>query len=115
MGLKPVTRRTVADADIEAIVDYYLREADAAVAASFVEALHSAVRLIQRYPSIGSSRYAALVRIPDLRTSTLDRFPYVICYLDQESRIDIVRILHARRDIPAWLAESPAHDGDGQE
>jgi len=34
------------------------------------------------------------------------RFSYLIFYVEQDDRLDVWRVLHDRRDIPATLAKS---------
>jgi len=36
----------------------------------------------------------------------LARYPYLVFYVEHADHIDVWRVLDARRDIPAWLAES---------
>nr|MEA2799523.1 toxin ParE1/3/4 [Phenylobacterium sp.] len=33
------------------------------------------------------------------------RYPYLIFYVERDSHVDVWRLLHAERDIPAWLQE----------
>ncbi|MFP4148003.1 MAG: hypothetical protein ACLFUG_02215 [Nitriliruptoraceae bacterium] len=35
------------------------------------------------------------------------RFTYLIFYLEQADRLDVLRVLHAHRDIPASLQDPP--------
>jgi toxin ParE1/3/4 len=35
----------------------------------------------------------------------LKRYPYLVFYVVQDDHIDVWRVLHAHRDIPAWLRE----------
>ena len=70
-----------------------------------VDALEDAYAVLARNPSIGTPRYAAELDIPGLRTWALPRFPYLICYAERQDRIDVWRVLHGRRDIPAHLAD----------
>jgi hypothetical protein len=35
------------------------------------------------------------------------RYPYVVFYVEREDRIDVWRVLHTRRDIPARMHEVP--------
>lgn len=104
-----MTKRTVrfrqrAAADVEAAVDHYRLEAGEAVALDLVAALEEAVTRIRRSPQLGSLRYSYEVDIPELRAIRTRRFPYVIFYLAGDDAIDIWRVLHDRRDIPAALA-----------
>jgi len=43
--------------------------------------------------------------VPELRAWTIKRFPYVIFYVELDPRIDVWRVLHARCDVPATLAD----------
>jgi hypothetical protein len=45
------------------------------------------------------------LRIAGLRSRRVARFPYLIFYVEQEDHIEVRRVLHAKRDIPAWLEE----------
>ena len=56
-------------------------------------------------PGTGSPRHAHLLGIKGLRSRKLGRFPYLILYLERDDHIDVWRILHAQRDIPARLEE----------
>jgi toxin ParE1/3/4 len=106
MNPKPVVPRALANRDVENAVDHYVVEADERVALGFVDALERAYRTIQRHPAAGSPRYAHELGLPGLRTHLLKRYPYLVFYVEQVDRIDVWRILHARRDIPASLQES---------
>ena len=33
-------------------------------------------------------------------------YPYLIFYIERDGHVDVWRVLHALRDIPAWLQES---------
>jgi len=102
MKSKPVVLRTRARPDVDEGVDYYRAESSGApLAARFVAALEAATRAIARHPTAGSPRYAHELNLPGLRTWLLRRFPYLVFYVEREDHIDVWRILHAKRDIPA--------------
>jgi len=103
---KPAQLRAVAANDIERAVDHYRDEAGADVAARFVDAIERAMRRLARQPQLGSLRFAYDLGIPDLRVFPIDRFPYLVFYVEQNDRLDVWRVLHDRRDIPATLATS---------
>jgi toxin ParE1/3/4 len=103
---KAVVPRERAHRDVEMAVDYYRREAGPDVALGFVDALEALYRLIADHPRIGSPRYAHELDLPGLRCRSLDRFPYLVFYVERAGHIDILRVLDARRDIPAWLHET---------
>jgi toxin ParE1/3/4 len=87
-------------------VAYYAREAGLAVALRFAEALRGIYCSVSEQPGIGSPRYANLLGIEGLRSRKLSRFPFLVFYVEREDRIDVWRVLHAQRDIPASLAET---------
>jgi toxin ParE1/3/4 len=99
--------RALAASDVEAAVDYYREEAGHKTALAFVDALEAAINHLQHHPLTGSLRFAFELEIPDLRNWPLQKFPYLIFYVATDNRIDIWRILHARRDIPAHLSSLP--------
>lgn len=106
MTAKPLVVRGAATRDVEQAIDYYLREAGEAVALRFVDALDNAYRVISRTPSIGSPVYGYELNLPGLRHRRLNRYPFLVFYVELDDRIDVWRILHAQRDIPQWMQES---------
>ena len=61
---------------------------------------------VGRNAATGSPRYAHELDLPGLRSWPLKRYPYLIFYVEREDHIDVWRVLHGERDIPAWLHES---------
>lgn len=108
MRSAPIVLRETARRDVEAAIDFYAAEAGEAVALGFVDALERAFRAIRRHPSAGSPRYAVELDLPGLRSRALRRFPYLVFYVDGADEVDVWRVLHAHRDIPAWLQEPGA-------
>jgi toxin ParE1/3/4 len=102
---KPVVPRELANHDVDEAIGYYLSEASDGVALGFVEALERAYRHISRHPASGSSRYGAELNLPGLRSWPLNRFPHLVFYLETKDCIDVWRVLHSARDIPAWMQE----------
>lgn len=103
---KPVVPRELANRDVNEAIAHYLKEAGAEVALSFIDALERAYRHIGSHPASGSSRYASELRLPDLRTWPLNRFPQVVFYLETDKCIDVWRVLHGARDIPTSMQET---------
>jgi toxin ParE1/3/4 len=103
MSDKPLVLREAARQDVEAAVDFYAAEAGEAVALGFVDALERAFRLIRRHPAAGSPRHGLELDLPGLRARGLRRFPYLVFYVDRPDQVDVWRVLHAQRDLPAWL------------
>ncbi len=101
--------RATAEQDIEEAVAFYRDEAGLETALDFIDALEAAIADLCDSPLIGTLRFAFELEIPDLRSWSLRRFPYLVFYVPANDRIDIWRVLHARRDIPAFLTtDSPA-------
>ncbi len=100
---KPIIPRELASRDVEEAVDYYLGEGGEQVALGFVEALERAYCHIASQPASGSPRYAHELNLPGLRFWPLQRYPYLVFYVELADHIDIWRVLHGQRDIPAWL------------
>jgi toxin ParE1/3/4 len=102
---KSVVPRELARRDVEAAVDFYAGEAGAEVALGFIDALQAAYHLGASHPKSGSLRYAYELGLPDLRSVSLKRYPYLVFYHDRPDFVDVWRVLHAKRDIPQWMQE----------
>lgn len=108
MTEKPVIPRAQARRDIEQAVDHYAGIADAPAALGFIDALESALRMIAKHPAAGSPRYGHELDLPGLRNRALKRYLYLVFYMERGDHIDVWRVLHAQRDIPAWLQDQGA-------
>ena len=102
---KPVVLREQARRDIDKAIEHYLTEAGPAVALSFIDALADAHRDIGEQPRIGAIRYAHELGIPGLRFRSAGKFPYLIFYIETAAEIDVWRVLHGARDVPAGMRE----------
>lgn len=100
---KPAALRGRAVRDIDEAVRPYQTEAGARVAGNFIRALEYAVKRIREQPAAGSPRYATELDIPGLRVRALRKFPHLIFYVEKKDDIDIWRVLHGARDIPAGI------------
>ena len=105
MSGKPVVLRERARRDVDEAIEHYLAEAGPAVALGLIDALEDAHRQIGEQPAGGSPRYAHEMDIPGLRFRTVGKFPYLVFYVEREAEIDVWRVLHGARDIPAWMRE----------
>lgn len=103
---KPIIPRQVASQDIDAALAYYIIEALDDVAMGFIDALEAGYRHIGEHPATGSPRYAHELNLPGLRCWQLPDYPYLIFYIELANHIDVWRVLHAQRDISAWLQSS---------
>jgi toxin ParE1/3/4 len=93
--------RRLATQDLRDAATQHAAEADAATARRLIDAVEQAFTVIVRRPWIGSPRHAVDLDWPGLRTHTVRRFPYLIFYVEQTDHLDVLRVLHAHRDIPA--------------
>lgn len=103
--MKPVFLRQEAVEDTEAAIDHYLAECGSDVAGAFIDALEQAYRHLADHPASGSPRYGTELGIADLRRWALSSFPYVVMYVERDDHVDVWRMLHGRRDIPASLQQ----------
>lgn len=109
MSIRPVVPRARARRDVEAALEHYLAEAGERTALGFVAALERAYRNIARHPEAGSPRIGHELDLPGLRSWPLRRYPYLVFYVEQTDHLDVWRVLHAQRDLPAWLREEEEH------
>lgn len=107
MPAREVRFRSLAANDIDNALDHYRTESDNEIALGFIDALEHTIGQISRSPRAGSLEFSYEVGIPQLRARKLRRFPYVVFYLPHDDRIDVWRVLHSRRDIPAALTDDP--------
>lgn len=103
--MKPVIRHRKADQDIAQAAEYFGKHGGLRLELEFVEALAAAFGHLSRHPDAGSERYANPLRLEGLRFWPMRKFPYLIFYLDRGDRLEVLRVLHAERDIPAWLQD----------
>ena len=93
--------------DIREAVLTYAETASDRVVSDFLMALEDAYRFISSNPAAGSPRYAHQLNISGLRGWRLRRFPFIAFYIEGKNRIDVIRVLHAHRDIAASLWNLP--------
>lgn len=106
MTRKPVVPRQAANRDVEEIIDYYVAEGATRAAADFITELQRAFDRIAAHPALGSPRYALELRTPRLRSWPLRRFPYLVFYVEHDPFIEVWRVLHGQRDVPAWMRDA---------
>jgi len=102
--MKPIVRRWLAEQDVEQAIAHYLALSPAA-ALGLVDALEAGFARIRPHPEAGSPRYAHALDLPGLRSLPLGHYPYVVFYVVGADVIDVWRVLHAHRDIPALFRE----------
>lgn len=105
MSVKPVVPRALASRDVDQAIEHYLDEGGERVGLGFIDALEKAYRHIARHPASGSPRYAQELDLPGLRVWPLKRYPHLVFYVERDDHIDVWRVLHSQRDLPAWMGE----------
>ena len=105
MSVKPVIPRALASRDVDQAIEHYLDEGGERVGLGFIDALERAYRHIARHPASGSPRYAQELDLPGLRVWPLKRYPHLVFYVERNDHIDVWRVLHSQRDLPAWMGE----------
>jgi toxin ParE1/3/4 len=107
---KPVIRRQRARKDVEDAADYYYENGGEVLELQFIDAVEETFGLVAEMPGIGSPRYAETLQRSGLRCLRVKRFPYLVLYIAHPDRIDMLRILHQHRDIPAILQDGSDED-----
>ncbi|CAG2157245.1 type II toxin-antitoxin system RelE/ParE family toxin [Cupriavidus numazuensis] len=97
--------RPAARSDAHAAQDWY-HDAAPGLGEAFTEELLGVLDFLTTHPGVGSRRYAHFLPDASLRVWALERFPFLVFYRVSDEVIDVVRILHERRDI---LADLIAH------
>ena len=105
MKAKPIVPRALALQDVDAAISHYASEGGAQLALGFIASLEAAFAHLGRQPASGSTRHAHELGLPGLRTWRLGRFPYLVFYVERADHVDVWRVLHGARDIPAWLQD----------
>ena len=105
MSRSKVIWRDSATEDLRQAALYYEREGGLLLARRFLHAAESTARRAADNPRAGATRYGALLGITGLRTWRVQRFPYLVFYVENATQIEIRRVLHTRRDLLAELDE----------
>lgn len=95
----------MARTDVDEAAAWYAEQGGTVLELRFVDALSAAFGHIARHPANGSSLRGMPPDVGELRFWPLKRFPYLVFYLQHGAGVDVWRVLHAERDIPAWLHE----------
>jgi toxin ParE1/3/4 len=103
--VKPVVPREQANRDVDEAIAHVLGEDAGPAALGFVDALERAYTDIGRHPGTGSPRYAHELNLPGLRAWPLTRYRHLVFYVERPDHVDVWRVLHGQRDIPAWMQD----------
>lgn len=103
MKSKPVIPRVLANRDVDEAIKHYLDQDAESAALGFIDALEQAYAHISRNAATGSPRYAHELNLLGLRFWPLTRYPHLVFYIEKDDHVDVWRVLHGERDIPAWI------------
>ena len=103
MKSKPIIPRGLANRDVDAVIAHYLDQNAESAALGFIDALKQAYVHSGRHAATGSPRYSHELNLPGLRFWPLTRYPHLVFYIEMDDHIDVWRVLHGERDIPAWM------------
>lgn len=106
MKVKLVVPRERANLDVDDAITHYLSEGAEPAALAFVSALEQAYSHISQWPGTGSPRHTHELNLPGLRFWALTGFPYLVFYFERDEHVDVWRVLHGQRDIPARMNEA---------
>lgn len=87
--------RVLAREDIQHIVDYYDR-IRSHIADTFLENLYAEFDVIVENPNLFQKKYR------NTRVRYLKKFPYGIHYIVQEETIEILAVIHTKRNPEIW-------------
>ena len=107
MGGKRVVPSARTRQDIRHITAWYRQQGGAGLALRWNDAIKSALQHIGAHPKTGFTHYASELRLEGLRCWPVHGFPYLLFYREQEAQVEVARVLHAQRDIPAWMGSAP--------
>ena len=93
--MKPYRIHPTARREIEAAALYY-QEKQSGLERRFLNALEDAIRRIRTTPSI----YRPIEG--DIRKCRLPRFPFGVIFRDRPERIEILAVMHLRREPGYW-------------
>ena len=105
MKARPVVLRATADRDIATAIGHYQTEGPATLTMNFISGIESAFRHIAQFPGSGSPKYGLALNLPGLRSWPVEGFPYLVFYTETTTHLDVWRVLHAERDIPASILD----------
>ena len=91
----PVVTRSEAEEDLAEARDWYENNR-VGLGDEFLDSAEKFFERISEFPEL----YAIVVK--NIRRGKLDRFPYVVYYRFLKDKIEVLAVLHGRRDAKAW-------------
>ena len=94
----PVVLTPEAEADFDAAADWYQEQAG--LGAKFTACAREALNQIGQMPEL----HAILHR--DIRRSKVQKFPYNVYFRVRADRVEVIAVLHSRRDPSVWKSRA---------
>lgn len=96
-------------ADIALQADYYAQKEGVTLAHRFTEAVKTTARLLTMHPWIGKKTDYTHPKLAGIRLFPLGKpfDKHLIFYRVGRDTLDIVRVVHGRRDLPRRLLDAP--------
>ena len=102
----PVSFRPAARADLLRQFEYFLEVANAELAHRFLDAVEAAALRLSEHPRIGALQGSKHPLLQGVRAWPIPEFEDILCfYVDHEADVEVLRVLHGRRDIVNLLLE----------
>jgi toxin ParE1/3/4 len=92
-------RHELADQDIIEAIDFYNDALAYQASTRFLNAIEKALQFILVFPDAGSSRLCEILGLKQFKTWPLTKFPFLVIYIVEDESIDIVRLIHQKRDL----------------
>ena len=89
--------------DIRHATAWYRNEGGTLLAKRWAVAIKQALLHIGTHPKTGFTRHAIELKLDGIRCWHVHGFPYLVFYAEHDQQIEVGRVLHAQRDIPAWM------------
>jgi toxin ParE1/3/4 len=106
-----IIKRPLARFDLIEEADFIEQVYGLAKAESFLDAAEVSFSNLALMPLMGSPRHDLVAEIPDLRQWRIKGFEdYLIFYHPLPDGVEIIRVLHGKRNIPTILSDEEAQE-----
>jgi toxin ParE1/3/4 len=94
-----------ADFDIKDVLSHNQAQQAFQAGEVFLIELDRCLKFVQNFPKAGSSRLGHELGRRNMRTWPMNKFPFLLLYKENQSHVDILRVLHQSSDIPRWMKD----------
>jgi toxin ParE1/3/4 len=105
-----LTKRSIAlnpraDFDIKNALSHYQVQKSFQTGEAFLTELGRCLEFVKTFPKAGSLRLGHEVGRRDIRTWPMNKFPFLLLYKETRNKVDVLRVIHQRSDIPRWVKD----------